>query len=238
MADTFYRVCRDLGRSVFIVSARHLVVDAHHVPARGPVLIAASHTSPYDVPVLMLHAPRVLDFMSTTEVLGTPVIGPFFRRMHAFAHDRSRPDPRAVLTSTRRLRRGRAVAMFPEGQIRRGHDSVLRGGTIRPGIGRLSAMAGAPIVPAVVAGAEAYERWTAWLPLRRTHYGVIFGPPIQPAGDPRTVEETLGRELRRLHSSLLGLMGLQPPLACSRVDEVGSPPLDTLAAEPRPWNPS
>ena len=200
--DTFYDLIWPLGAHVFWATGRPTVLGAHHTRRRGGFLLAATHSCPYDVPLLMCHAARDLDFVSSTEVFANPMVARFYGGLNAFPHDRGRPDPAAARTILARLRAGRAVAIFPEGGFRKGPASVLHTRRLRPSVARLAAMAGAPIVPAVLAGAERYARPAAWLPLRRTRYGVAFGPPLRPTADPAADTRRLVGEFVRLHAAL------------------------------------
>lgn len=175
-----------------------------YIPARGPCILAANHTSPYDIPLLIRHVPRLVDFVSITEVFRNPLVAWFYGSMNAFPLDRSRPDGRTVRTILRRLEQARAVAFFPEGGFRRGDSSVLRGGRVLPGIGRIAKLAGASVVPSVVVNSGAYSRVGAWLPERGTVYGVAFGPPIGPELEPGEIEN-------RLVEAMVGLYGELAP---------------------------
>src|SRR4051812_5803210 len=142
------------------------------------MLLASSHLSAFDVPVLMRHTPRKLDFVSITEMFAKPLVGWFFGNMNAFPLDRSQSDPKTVKIILDRLARGRAVAMFPEGRIRAEADSVLHGKPFRPGAARIARMANVPLVPAVVWKSGAYARKRNWLPGARVRYGINYGEPI------------------------------------------------------------
>ena len=72
MGDWFYRFVVRTGRFPFWVSSRPVVLHAKRAPRNGPFILAANHTSPYDVPLLMRHTPRRLDFVSITEVFRNP----------------------------------------------------------------------------------------------------------------------------------------------------------------------
>jgi 1-acyl-sn-glycerol-3-phosphate acyltransferase len=178
MSDRFYKVVVFAGRFPFWVSSRPVVLHADRIPRAGAFILAANHASPYDIPLLIRHTPRRLDFVSITELFRRPMVAWFFSRMNAFPLERSRSDPRTVRIILDRLARGRVVAMFPEGRIRPQSESVLYGGPFRPGVARLARLAGVPVVPAVLVGSPSYSRFTSWLPLRRTRYGVIYGDPI------------------------------------------------------------
>lgn len=202
MSDLFYKAVRLIGTPAFWVSASPVVAGASHVPANGPCLIAATHQSPYDVPLLIRHTPRLLDFVSITEVFRNPLVAWFYGSLNAFPLDRSRPDSGAVRTIIDRLGRGRAVAMFPEGGFRKGAESVVHSRRIRPGIGRIAHMTGAPVVPCVVINSQAYSRVSSWMPLRRTRYGLVYGPPINGALDPGIIESRLVDSFVELHALL------------------------------------
>jgi 1-acyl-sn-glycerol-3-phosphate acyltransferase len=101
--------------------------------------------------------------------------------------------------------------VFPEGGFRRGGASVVHTLKTRPGLGRIAQLAGVPIVPAVVIGSEDYSRFTAWLPLRRTRYGLIFGPPIAPTADAAATDRTVAETLAQLHRQLAAVLGRSIP---------------------------
>jgi 1-acyl-sn-glycerol-3-phosphate acyltransferase len=151
--------------------------------------------------------PRVMDFVSITEVMNKPFVGWLFRNMGTFALDRSRSDPQAVRVILDRLQRGHVVTMFPEGRIPTREQSVLHGGSIRRGIGRIAQLANVPILPCVILGTVAYRRFTSWLPFRRTIYAVNFGdiiPPTDPDhdGDGKQMEDQLQKAYAALYQEL------------------------------------
>lgn len=206
MSDRFYKFIRAIGTPCFAVSSRPVVIGIEHLPRTGAFLLAATHQSPYDVPLLIRHSPRPLDFVSITEVFAKPFVGWFYGHMNAFPLERSRADPKTVRIILDRLAAGRAVAMFPEGRIRSGEDSVLHTKHIRQGLGRLATMANVPVVPCVIVNSAAYTRPTSWLPLQRTRYGMIFGQPRTPVDDDETLEQQYVTDLLQLHQQLKDIM--------------------------------
>jgi 1-acyl-sn-glycerol-3-phosphate acyltransferase len=204
----FYNTVWTLGYPAFWTSSNPIVLHRDRAKPAGGYILAANHTSPYDVPCLMATHPRMMDFVSITEVMSKPFIGWLFRNMGTFALDRSRKDPQTVRVILDRLAQGHVVTMFPEGRIPAREQSVLHGGSIKPGIGRIAQLAGAAIVPCVIIGTVAYARFKSWLPLRRTIYAVNFGEAIVPTdqrADPegKALEAQLVAAYHALHAELL-----------------------------------
>jgi 1-acyl-sn-glycerol-3-phosphate acyltransferase len=197
MIDLPYKIVYGLGWSICWITSRPLVLHADRATRDGAYILASSHLTPYDVPALMKNTPRDLDFISTVELLNTPIVGRIFTAMHCVFVDRSRPDATAALAVTNKLRAGRVVAMFPEGNIREEEKSVINGGNFKPGVIRLAQLGQAPIIPAVVLGTKAYYAFKAWLPFRSIRYGVIYGNPIvlDPTADPEAAKAKATAEL-------------------------------------------
>lgn len=202
MSDAFYNFLWCIGSPAFIVSGRPTVINAAVTRRDGACIIASNHQSPYDVPLIIRHAARNVDFVSIVEVFRHKFLGWFYGSMNAFPIDRSRPDSPTIRIILDRLSRGRVIGMFPEGRFRKGPDSVIHTGIIRPGIGRIANLAAAPVIPCVVVGSEQYSRFTSWLPLRRTRYAVAFGEPIDPKLPPDEIEKQLVVAMQTLHRRL------------------------------------
>src|SRR5919201_3207447 len=141
-----------------------------HLPEGGFVL-AANHTSNLDPwPLgLPLFPGRQLRFMAKAELFN-PVLAPILRSGGAFKVRRGEGDVEAIRTATALAREGEIVVMFPEGTrrakgLRKKH--VARAHT---GAARIALSAGAPLVPAAIAGTDRLMRFG---PLR-----VVYGPPL------------------------------------------------------------
>lgn len=212
MSDFIYRWVVRICRPAFVVSSAPVVLHRERAAGPGAVIIAPNHLSAYDVPCLMKESPRMLDFVSITELYRNPLVATFFNAMNVFPLDRGRPDSPTVRIILGRLRRGRAVVMFPEGRIRGEADSVLGGGDIKPGVARIAQMAGVPVVPCVMLNTGAYSRPAAWLPVRGTRFGVAFGRPLSAPAGVGEVEardallDDIKRSYRELHAELLRAM--------------------------------
>jgi len=210
MSDWYYTLVRAIGTPAFWVSASPVVLHRERVPMTGPVILAATHFSPYDVPLLIKDTKRRLDFVSIIEVFSNRWVRWFFNNMNVIPIDRSRVDTAATRRVLERLLKGRAVAMFPEGRIVTDEQSVLSGGKIRPGAFGLARAANCPIIPCVVLGSRAYSKPIAWAPLRRTNYGLIYGEPLVPDeswDDSERPEQMLRDAYAELHAELRQMLG-------------------------------
>jgi 1-acyl-sn-glycerol-3-phosphate acyltransferase len=209
VSELFYNIVHTIGSAIFWVSSRPTLLHVDRSRRKGAYVLASNHHSPYDVPLLIYHTKRKLDFVSTVEVFSNRFAGWFYGNMNAFPLDRSKPDSPTVRTILDRLARGRVVAMFPEGGFRKPEDSVIHGGRMRPGVARLAQMANVPVIPVVVLHSKVYQSLTAWLPLKRMRYGLIYGEPITlnpnlPKPEAATaMEEDLKAAFIRLNQELL-----------------------------------
>jgi 1-acyl-sn-glycerol-3-phosphate acyltransferase len=212
LSDLFYSFVHGVGSMIFWTTSRPIVLHAERSRRKGGYILASNHHSPYDVPLLIRHSRRKLDFVSTVEVFQNRFAAWFYGSMNTFALDRSKPDGATVRVILDRLGRGRVVAMFPEGGFRKLEDSVIRGGRMRPGIARLAQMAEVPVVPVVVLDSQIYRRLISWLPLRRARYGMIYGeaialkPELGKVEAARVLEEDLQAAFMRLYEELAAVM--------------------------------
>jgi 1-acyl-sn-glycerol-3-phosphate acyltransferase len=204
VSDWFYNFIYYTWRPAFIVSSSPVVLHIDRARRQGAYILASNHLSPFDVAVLIKETPRLLDFVSVTEVFRNPLVAWFYGNMNAFPLDRGRVDTGTTRIILERLRRGRVVALFPEGRIRPESESIVHGGPFKPGVLRLARIANVPIIPVVVLGTIGYHRMSNWLPLRRTRYGINYGNPIEPDPTDETgkLEEALRLAYRSLYEEL------------------------------------
>ena len=179
MSDLAYKIVWHTCHPVIWVTSRPTVLHRERVDVPGAYILAPNHLSPYDVPCLMAASPRNLDFVSIVEAFRNPLVALLYGSVNVFPLDRSRPDSPTVRIILDRLRRGRVVAMFPEGSLRDEQNSVLVGAPFKPGVARIAQLADAPVVPTVIVGTKGYANPLKWAPIRGLRYGVNFGEPIR-----------------------------------------------------------
>ena len=189
---------------------------------RGPFILAANHASHFDPPFIAWAVRRKIDWMTAAEFFEMPLAGAWLRAVDCFPVDRERADRGAVREALARLGRGRVLGMFPEGGIRDGANSVLGGAGMRPGIGALAQISGAPVLPCVIVGTDRLYDPRQWLrPWRRAGVWIGFGEPLrcEAAGKAARVEfeARLGDAMRAVLAEMKTNCGV-------RDDDLPQPP--------------
>jgi 1-acyl-sn-glycerol-3-phosphate acyltransferase len=163
-----------------------------NVPKEGGFVLAANHVSNFDpwplgVP---LFPHRYLRFMAKAELFWWP-LGPLIRSGGAFKVRRGEGDVEAIKQAIELVREGHAVVMFPHGtRQRKGLVKKYRPRS-HSGAARIALAAGAPLVPAAIAGTDRL--------LRLGRLRVRYGKPLDLDGlDARAATERLMAEIERL----------------------------------------
>lgn len=216
-----YRFTIGLGRVAF--RALGLTVRVHgeeHLPASGPVVLAANHVSYPDflfVGYAGLARERYLRFMARHDVWHVPLVGRGMDHMRHVPVDRTAPAA-AYLRARALLREGEAVCAFPEAGISYSY-------TVRPlmrGAVALAREVGVPVVPVAVWGSQ--RIWSVGRSVdgkqprpsltRGRLVDVRFGPPLSvaPRDDLVVATQQLGQELTK-HVEELQLLPEHRPRA-------------------------
>jgi putative phosphoserine phosphatase / 1-acylglycerol-3-phosphate O-acyltransferase len=146
-----------LARPGWLPFARFDIAGTEHIPAHGPVILAANHRSYFDplaVGVAMARVGRPARFLGKKEVFDAPIVGDLARAMGGIRVDRGSGSDQPLDEAARALEAGEMVVVMPQGTIPRGRaffDPVLVG---RWGTARLAARTGAPVVPIGMWGTE------------------------------------------------------------------------------------
>jgi long-chain acyl-CoA synthetase len=175
-------ICVGVFRSLY----RLRVEGREHVPASGPVILVANHTSYFDAFILATALPAVtarqVFYMGFEWFFRHPILAWWARGVRVIPVDMDSYLIRALQASARVLREGKVLCLFPEGE--RSASGGLR--PFRKGTGILVRELRVPVLPAAIWGA--FEAWPRGRTLPRIHpLRVRFGPPI-------TAEELLSGE--------------------------------------------
>ena len=150
----------------------------------GGYLLACSHVSHLDPFCLGGVLPRRVGWMARVEFFRKGWAAALMRIAQAFPVNRQGVPVRAIRTALARLARGEVVGMFPEGEIKVGRASALRGGPIKRGVCLLAALSGRPVLPCVILGSDKLNAPDPWLPFLRGRLWVACGEFIEPTSGP------------------------------------------------------
>lgn len=201
------------------------VHGAEHLPASGPVVVAANHIGVIDGPVMAIFAPRPVHAMTKQEMF-KGFLGKFLTGAGQIPLDRLHADPRAVRFAVRCLREGRVVGIFPEGTRGTGEMEIFHRGAAY-----LAMTVGAPIVPLMMFGTREPGGSSSSLPNKKAVIDLVFCPPfaVDAVSWPRT-RDHVGETSRQLRERMLA--DLQEAIASTGRSLPG--PLPAGQQEPDP----
>jgi 1-acyl-sn-glycerol-3-phosphate acyltransferase len=139
----------------------------------GPLIVVANHDSLADPFFLGTAVARPLRFVAKEELWANRLLGRILDALGGIPVRRGRGDLEAMDAAADALRRGAAVALFPQGTVL-GSD----GRRWHRGAARLALATGAPIVPVRILGADAALRPGSRVP-RRARVRIVVGEPIR-----------------------------------------------------------
>lgn len=171
---------------------RARVTGTENVPLSGPLIVACNHRSYLDPPGMGCFCPRRISYMAKKELFDIPILGPAIHAVGAYPVDRQGSAKAAIKRSLEVLRVGGTVGIFPEG-------TRNRDGSVQPqtGVALLASLAGAPVVPAHIAGSD-----------RAAQLGqikVAFGPSLRLPTGRKATHDDLAKFTAEIMSAISAL---------------------------------
>jgi 1-acyl-sn-glycerol-3-phosphate acyltransferase len=210
-----YAFVRALIRVAMRLLTRTATYGREHLPACGAAIVVSNHIAAIDPGILVGALPRPIALMSKIENYRGP-LKLFMPMVGAFTVRRGAADRRALSTAEAVLRRGRLLALFPEGT--RSHDGAL--GVAHGGAAQLALKTGAPIVPVALTGTpRVFLGRFPWLGFPRIT--VTIGAPFsidaldrsdRRAERARATEQIMGRIAALLPAEMRGPYALEQTL--------------------------
>jgi 1-acyl-sn-glycerol-3-phosphate acyltransferase len=200
-----YTCFRIFARRVF---RRTIKLRLHLTPSEreGGYLLACSHASHLDPFCVSVVLQRKVRWMARIEFYRHWWAAWLLGVIGAFPVNRQGVPVSTVKTAIRLAREGEVVGIFPEGEIKRDAESVLRGGRIKRGVCLIAQRSGRPVVPCLVLGSEALLRPLVWRMSKPCRLWIACGEPIYPPpiADRREARRVMAEQiedaLRQLHA--------------------------------------
>jgi 1-acyl-sn-glycerol-3-phosphate acyltransferase len=157
------------------------------------LVFVANHQSAMDIPILFVYLPVQFRFVAKRSLFLLPFLGWHLRRSGHIPVDRGKPHEalRSLDQAAKKIREGRSVVLFPEGQRSRdGQIGPFKGGTFY-----LAIRAGVPIVPITLNGTRAVLEPDTYH-VRPGQTELIIHPPISTEGLVAKDVDALSRRVR------------------------------------------
>lgn len=198
----FYGLGKLLFRAYFACFGGVEVIGWERVPSKGPLLLAATHSSLADPWLMLVASRRPFRSMAARELFSIWWLAWFLKLMGAFPVTRGVQDTSALAQTRRRLGEGGVILIFPEGRCSPGPEGL----PLLPGVALMSLRTGVPVVPVGIRGNRELLPLGARWP-RRAHVQVEFGWPIEPPQNLTPVRLAVSRHLESISKEIQTLRG-------------------------------
>ena len=200
-----YGFLKGIAKIGFFLYFRVYAKNSTALPKNGRVIVAPTHRSNLDVPLISATCRRKLFFLAKGSLFVTKFWAWALPGMGGIPLDRSsRADKSALNASLNALRQGKALTVFPEGERKSGPTIF----PILDGAVWLAAKAEAPILPVAIGGSEKAMPKGKFFPHPRRVvilYGEMIAPPKPAEGEKSVSRSALKEYSDSLHAILQGL---------------------------------
>ncbi|MCA9123539.1 MAG: 1-acyl-sn-glycerol-3-phosphate acyltransferase [Planctomycetales bacterium] len=187
-----YAAIRTVSRLVAIVVFRMRCKGREHIPKDGPLLVCANHQSFLDPVIVGLAFDRRLNYLARQTLFRFAPFRVLIQFLDAIPLDRDGLGLAGLRESMRRIKRGEAVLLFPEG-TRTADGSLL---PLQPGFCALARRGNVVVLPVGFDGAfDAWPRTTKVPRASRIH--LCIGEPLRPTEIGELDDKSLVREVEK-----------------------------------------
>lgn len=143
----FYKIIRAIFRFLIVFLMPTKVIGGEKLDREGRYILACNHQTYLDIPMLIAKCPMVINFMAKALFFeGRPVLGFFFRKMHAFPVHPASSDLKSLKHAIEVLNKDEVLGIFPQGR-RVKESPVVKREEMYSGMAFIALKAKADIIP-------------------------------------------------------------------------------------------
>ncbi len=179
---------------LFFAGAKVTVRGRRNIPTENSVCFISNHQGMADILVLVSYTPKIIGFITKKELKVLPGINLWMKIMNCIYIDRSsiRQAVKVIEQGARYIRKGRPLAVFPEGTRSRSRTM----GPFKRGSIKLALRSEALIVPVTIDGS--YKLYEQQNKIRPGHVILSFHPPIDASKLSNQERKQLSERLYRI----------------------------------------
>ncbi|GHV35850.1 1-acyl-sn-glycerol-3-phosphate acyltransferase [Spirochaetia bacterium] len=181
MALCIYRIAQGWARMLIkITGCRLTVLGRENIPRTGGVCFVSNHGSIFDILLHLAYVGRPFGFVAKKELVFVPMLNIWIFLLGGLFIDRKnvRKAIKTINRGIEHIKAGGAMIIFPEGHRSRGQGLL----PFHPGSLKLATQAGAPIIPAALAGS--YEVFEKTGRIQAVPVKLVYEKPINTADLP------------------------------------------------------
>lgn len=174
------------------------VTGSENIPARGPFVIVANHTSVFDGFILVSAIKLKIIFLSAAYLFNTGFYGIILRGIGAIPVKRDGNDIRALKKSIKVLRNSGILGIFPQGRIMKDDNNF----SAKAGAAYLAVKTKVPILPIAIRGADkALPVGKKWPKFNRieVHIGKVIETSKIYRGNKKDIFEIVEAYMKEIH---------------------------------------
>ncbi|HUT83495.1 MAG TPA: lysophospholipid acyltransferase family protein [Thermodesulfobacteriota bacterium] len=193
-----YELLRFIFTMYFRVFHSLEITGKEHIPADGPVILCANHSSYFDSMLVGLCTRRKVRFIIYDVFYHHWFMGPFIRALNSIPVTADGINKEALKKSRAILKNEGVIGIFPEGRLTR----TGLPGPAEQGAALLAALSNAPIVPITIIGAYSVYPKGSSIPKLSGKITVMVHSPVK-------IEQTRRREegyLKRVTNHLMEII--------------------------------
>ena len=130
-------------RVFYKIVYRIKIEGTENIPKEGAFVICGNHVDFVKVPVIVLFAPRKVNFIAKAELFNNPILAWLGRLFDVIPVKRGKQDVDSMKKSLKVLNNGEGLGLFPEGTTR----GLEKGVKVKNGAAFMALRTGKPIVP-------------------------------------------------------------------------------------------